>query len=98
MSENVVVVATWHVASGELDAVLGALAELRRASLAEPGCLAYDAHQALDDPNLLVLVERYLDAASLDAHVASEHFQRLVVATVVPRLASRHVERLRSAL
>ena len=97
MREHVVVVATWHVAPGNLDAVLGTLAELRRTSLDEPGCLAYDVHQALDDPNLLVLVERYVDMASLDAHVASEHFQRLVLDTVEPRLASRQVQRLRSA-
>jgi quinol monooxygenase YgiN len=36
--------------------------------LTEPGCLAYAAHESLDAPGVLIMVEAWADQAALDAH------------------------------
>lgn len=48
--------------------------ELRTRSLdvkREPGCEQYEVFQSLDDPDSLVLLERWQDQAALDAHAAA---------------------------
>ncbi|GAA5012028.1 putative quinol monooxygenase [Acinetobacter puyangensis] len=44
----------------------------------ETGCLAYDLYHDVRDPGHFIFVEEWIDRAALDAHVQSEHFQRLV--------------------
>lgn len=44
----------------------------------ESGCIAYDLYHDLRDSGHFIFVEEWIDRAALDAHVASEHFQRLV--------------------
>ncbi len=50
------------------------LAKLRAARHAEvrkdPGCEQFDLYQNIEDPDQLLLVERWTDQASLDAHYA----------------------------
>lgn len=91
---EVVVVATWRVRDGELESVLGLLRELRKDSLAEPGCASYEAHRSFEDARNLVLVERYRNCHAVEAHVESEHFQRLVIGAIAPLLETRSVVRL----
>lgn len=38
--------------------------------LSEPGCLAYAAHESLDAPGVIVMVEAWADQAALDDHAA----------------------------
>jgi quinol monooxygenase YgiN len=52
---------------------LRALAEETRR---EPGCLAYNAHHAADNPRRLLIYELYRDEAGLEAHRQSAHFAR----------------------
>jgi len=92
--QEVVVVARWRTTEAALDSVLDQIAALRTQSQAEPGCLGYEAFQAIDDPTYLLLVERYRDQTALDAHVNSAHYQDRVVARVRPLLTDRQVERL----
>ncbi|MCV7424790.1 antibiotic biosynthesis monooxygenase [Mycobacterium yunnanensis] len=92
--EVVVIVAHWQTSADDLDTVLGFVAELTPRSLAEPGCLGYEALQDADDPTRLVLVERYRDRAALEAHLASPHYQELVVGGVRPLLTDRRVSTL----
>ena len=47
-------------------------------SRAEPGCLQYDVH-ATRRPEPLLLFERYVDEAALEAHSTSPHFHELVL-------------------
>ena len=93
--QTLVVVARWRTTEASLDSVLRQIAELRPLSLAEPGCLSYEAFRALDDPTYLLLVERYRDQSALDAHVDSSHYQDKVVGQVRPLLTDRQVEILR---
>ena len=92
-----VVVARWQVAGDHVDRVLGHLAVLREATLAEPGCLGYEVFRALDAPAGLLLLERYRDDAALDAHRQSAHYRAWGVDRILPLLAARQVEVLRDA-
>jgi quinol monooxygenase YgiN len=89
---QVTVAARWQVKPGRLGDVLAILAELEPASLAEPGCLAYEVYQGVDASGTLLLLERYRDEAALEAHKQSGHYQALVVGRVLPLLADRRVE------
>ncbi|MET0703680.1 MAG: putative quinol monooxygenase [Mycobacterium sp.] len=93
--EPVVVVAHWKTSDASLAAVLAHVAALAPQSLAEPGCLGYEAFQALGDPTTLLLVEHYRDSAALDEHLNSAHYQELVVGQIRPLLTDRQVEFLR---
>jgi len=55
------------------------LHELRDASRSEPGCLTFNVARSIENPNVFLLYEEYRDQHALDAHFASDHFQRLVV-------------------
>lgn len=96
MSEDeFVVVARWQTTEDSLDTVLAHIADLGPRSLAEPGCLGYQAFRSLNDPTSLLLLERYRDESALESHVGSPHYQELVVGRIRPLLASRQVEVLR---
>jgi quinol monooxygenase YgiN len=95
-SPVIVVVARWQVAGDRLGEVLGHVAELRRSSLAEPGCLGYEVFNGMHEPATVLLLEHYRDDAALDAHRQSAHYQALVVERILPLLAGRQVEILRS--
>ncbi|MEO6835538.1 MAG: putative quinol monooxygenase [Candidatus Tumulicola sp.] len=53
------------------------LRELRDASRKEEGVIGFDVARSAEKPNAFALWEQYRDKAALDAHVASEHFNRL---------------------
>jgi (4S)-4-hydroxy-5-phosphonooxypentane-2,3-dione isomerase len=55
------------------------LRELRDASRKEEGVVAFEIGRSQEKPNVFALWEVYRDQAALDAHVATEHFQRLVL-------------------
>lgn len=84
-----VVRATWTAAPGDEEGVAGILRELAAASRAEPGCRVYEVFVDPDAPQVFEIYERYDDEQAFDAHVASEHFQRLVIGDAVTRLADR---------
>lgn len=96
-STTITVVAHWRIREGHLDDVLAHVAELRTASLDEPGCLAYAVFRSVDATDELLLVERYRDAAAVDAHRQSPHYGALVVERILPLLVDRQVELLRAA-
>lgn len=52
-------------------------AEIPQASRAEKGCHAYAYFFAAENPDELLLIEKWQDQASLDAHKLSEHFLKL---------------------
>lgn len=39
----------------------------------EPGCLAYDLFQSIDEPEVWILIERWRSIADLEAHVGTDH-------------------------
>lgn len=92
---SVVVIARWQTTEADLKTVLEGVAVLRTLSLAEPGCIAYQAFQEADEPTSLVFVEHYRDEDAQQAHVNSPHYQEYAVERIRPLLTGRHVEILR---
>ena len=66
--------------------------ELRDASAKEPGVIQFQVGRSSEKPELFVLWEVYRDKAAVDAHRASEYFQRLVVNGIRPLAQQRNVE------
>jgi quinol monooxygenase YgiN len=62
--------------------------ELRDASRKEEGVVSFDVGRGREQPNVFALWEEYRDKAALDAHFASDHFNRLVINGIRP-LAQR---------
>ena len=53
-----------------------AVAEARKAvagTVKEDGCIFYDMHRSINDPDKLVVVERWESRAALDAHMRTPH-------------------------
>ena len=61
-----------------VEIVLPLYRELVEATRREPLCIAYDLYVDENDTGHFIFVEEWPDRAALDAHCASEHFQRLV--------------------
>ena len=59
---------TINAASGTGSERAQAMRERLAAVRQEPGCEQYDLFQNTEDPDVLVMVERWSDQASLDAH------------------------------
>ena len=81
-----VVAARWLAHEGREERVAELIGELGAASRAEPGCLAWVPHRANDKPRLFWIYEQYDDEAAFEAHMASEHFTRLVKGEAIPEL------------
>ncbi|MDQ0276495.1 quinol monooxygenase YgiN [Arthrobacter silviterrae] len=87
------VIAHYFARPNQVRAVLALLAELARASRQEPANLSYEFFQNGEDPEHIVILERYVDAAGFERHRDSEHFQRIGAGQIIPLLTSRRVER-----
>ncbi|PZP61594.1 MAG: antibiotic biosynthesis monooxygenase [Pseudoxanthomonas spadix] len=92
----IVVVARWTVAAAAIAEVRALLPQLQRQSLAEPGCLGYEVLESGAAPEVIVLIERYRDAAAIDAHRNTAHYRELVASRIAPLLVQRQVDLLTS--
>ena len=57
---------------------------------AEPGCINYDFHVAVDNPNVFMFYENWHSRADLDTHLKSPHLQPLF--SRIDELLARPVE------
>lgn len=94
--EMITVVARWRIQSEHVDEVLAHVAELRLASLAEPGCLSYEAFRSVDAADTVLLLERYRDAAAVESHRLSDHYRQRLVQHILPLLLERQVDLLQA--
>ena len=85
----IALVAIWRAKEGEEERIAQVLLELVPLVLAEPGCRQYQPYRVADDGREFVLYEVYDDPDALEAHQATEHFERLVLGEAVPRLEER---------
>ena len=84
-----VVTAKWTAKEGEEDAVARAVEQLVGPSRSEPGIVLYQPHRDPEDPRVFFFYEQYRDADAYQAHIDSEHMQRLGFGDAIPRLESR---------
>lgn len=68
--------------------------ELRDASRKEKGVVSFDIGRSQEQPNVFALWEEYRDEAALEAHVASDHFKRLVINGIRPLAKQRDAARV----
>lgn len=91
------VVVRYTVKPEEVETVLGLLGEMAVATRAEEGNISYDFFRGVEEPDQIVILERYVDAAGFAAHREYEHIERLGAAQIIPRLASRSIQTFENA-
>ncbi len=74
---NVVVVASFKVQEGQVDAAIAALTPIIEQTHDEPGCLSYALHRDVNDPLRLVLVERWTSQVALESHFQQPYLEGL---------------------
>jgi quinol monooxygenase YgiN len=75
----VTIVAYFTVKPDVLEQVKDLSHKMQELSRQEPGCRAYVAHQAVEDPLRWCFYEVYDNEAAIEAHRASPHFAEYVV-------------------
>ena len=81
-----VVCAKWTAKQGKEGRLVEIIEEMTAPSRDEPGNLYYQAQRSPDNPRLFFLYEQYADEAGYEAHMASEHFTRLVKEEAIPEI------------
>ena len=74
---------------GTADAYLAASQAYTDATRAEPGNKFYEHYRSVDDPDTILTIEAFDDAAAGEAHVNSEHFQQGVDGSAKQYIAER---------
>ena len=74
---------------GTADDYLAASKAYTDATRAEPGNKFYEHYRSVDDPDRILTIEAFDDAAAGDAHVNSEHFQKGVDGDAKQYIAER---------
>jgi quinol monooxygenase YgiN len=85
-------IANYTIAYGNTDRVLALLTEVVAASRAEPGCLSFNTYLKVENEHEVVLIEKFENAAAVDAHHETAHFTSIVLEQIVPLLSERTVE------
>jgi quinol monooxygenase YgiN len=71
------VTVTLHVHADKRDEAIAAAGVARAATLAEDGCIDYRFFTATDDPNAVLVLERWRDVAALETHMTTPHLATL---------------------
>jgi quinol monooxygenase YgiN len=88
-----VVCAKWTAKEGREGRLAEICEEMTEPSRSEPGNVYYQANRSAENPRLFFLYELYENEAGYEAHMASEHFTRLVKEEAIPEvLESRERE------
>ncbi|MGE5157835.1 MAG: putative quinol monooxygenase [Gemmatimonas sp.] len=69
------VIATTLMKPESRDAFIKGHKECIAETLKEKGCISYDGHVSVNDPNLYVVVERWASREELNAHARSAHIK-----------------------
>ena len=73
------VVAREKLLSGKRDEVIEKfLTEMVETTRKEKGCISYDYHVDVNDPDAFAMIETWESMDDLEAHLNSEHFQRII--------------------
>lgn len=71
------VIAYMRAAPGKRDDLRQALEALLEPTSTEKGCINYDLHQSIQDPDRFFFYENWESEADLDAHLAAPHLAAL---------------------
>jgi len=77
--KNIVIVASIKVKDEFKDEVYNELVKLHaQTHKNDEGCIQYDLHRNLEDPNSFTFIETWENAELLDAHMQTKHFLSFV--------------------
>jgi quinol monooxygenase YgiN len=76
----ILIIGRARVHAEQREAALAAAAAMSAASTAEAGCLEYSFWTASDDPNAILLVERWENDDALTAHMSQPHMATFITA------------------
>ncbi|MGI8404162.1 MAG: putative quinol monooxygenase [Thermomicrobiales bacterium] len=86
----IVLIAKYYAKPGNMEAVLAAFADAVPLVLAnEPGCSRYEISVSTEDPNLVLINERYADMDAVTFHKETPHFKEIVQGRIWPLLEKR---------
>jgi quinol monooxygenase YgiN len=71
--DSVALVVVFRAAPGKIDDLRSALLDLTVATRAEEGCVLYDLHEDVNDPDVLAFYEVWASPAAHAAHDETEH-------------------------
>jgi quinol monooxygenase YgiN len=91
---ELVVVSLLRAKPGRREEVVEALRDDLKTAHREAGVLRFAVHGVIDDPDRLVVVEVFRNAADLDAHYETEAFKHIV--EILPDLIVGDVEVVRT--
>lgn len=89
LHDGLVVTAFWEAKTGEVGHLVDIVSRFLPQAQAEPGVLAFQIHQSLDDPHKFFFYEVFRDDAAFAGHQETAHFKSLILAQALPRLAKR---------
>lgn len=89
LKQGLIVTAFWEAKPGEVDTLVGLIRKFLPHAQAEPGVLAFQIHQSLENPARFFFYEVFRDEAAFAEHGQSAHFKTLILEQAVPRLAKR---------
>ena len=89
LKKGLVITAFWEAKPGEVDALVGIIKKFLPQAQAEPGVLAFQIHQSLEDPTKFFFYEVFKDEAAFAEHGQAPHFKALILEQALPRLAKR---------
>jgi quinol monooxygenase YgiN len=88
---NIAVIVIWKPQDADSHMLEEMLLQMRDLSLQEPGCLRYDVHRTVD--GRIVLYEQYVDAAAIEAHHGTSHYQEIVLGKALKLEVEREITR-----
>jgi quinol monooxygenase YgiN len=89
LKKGLVITAFWEAKPGEVDALVDIIRKFLPQAQAEPGVLAFQIHQSLEDPTKFFFYEVFKDEAAFAEHGQAPHFKSLILEQALPRLAKR---------
>ena len=73
-------------AEGDIEEIRGLLAQQRRESLKEPGCLRFEVYHSQSNRKVFLLVERWESQAALDVHRTAKAYTTIYQPKVIPKV------------
>ncbi len=89
---EIAIIVHYQALAGCGDEVAALLSRHTAATRAEPGCRDFVELRGSENPDSIVLYERYESREAFDAHLASPHFNDIAAAQIRPLLRERTLE------
>ncbi len=74
---DLIVIASAKAKPGQEKALEQALRDVAGPTRAQPGCVSFSLHRAVEDPAVIIGVERWTTKEHHGRHLQGEHFQKL---------------------